>query len=153
MVAQGSRICLWCRDTGSIPGSGTSPGEGHGNPLQYSYLENPVDRGARWATVHRAAKSQTWLKQLSTHTHAGQRQRGDGEQEGRLRGKASQAIHGSLGRPWFTMAWSLLSVLQEMGIHQIFLSSLVMNLDFKFRKMNPENYTGVKLRVPSGTCG
>ena len=45
------------RDTGSIPGSGRSPGEGNGNPLQYSCLENPMDRGAWWATVHRAAKS------------------------------------------------------------------------------------------------
>ena len=44
-------------DTGLIPGSGTSPGEGHGNPLQYSSLENPMDRGASWATVHRIAKS------------------------------------------------------------------------------------------------
>ena len=39
-------------DGGSIPGSGRSPGEGHGNPLQYSCLENPMDRGAWWATVH-----------------------------------------------------------------------------------------------------
>ena len=45
-------------DTGLIPGSGTSPGEGYGNPLQYSSLENPMDRGASWATVHRIAKSQ-----------------------------------------------------------------------------------------------
>ena len=37
---------------GSVPGSGRSPGEGHGNPLQYSGLENPMDRGAWWATVH-----------------------------------------------------------------------------------------------------
>ena len=36
----------------SIPGSGRSPGEGNGNPLQYSFLENPMDRGAWWATVH-----------------------------------------------------------------------------------------------------
>jgi len=42
---------------GSSPGSGRSPGGGHGNPLQYSCLENPMDRGARQATVHRAAKS------------------------------------------------------------------------------------------------
>ena len=47
------------RDTGSIPGSGRSPGRGHGHPLQYSCLENPMDRGAWWATVHRVAKSQT----------------------------------------------------------------------------------------------
>ena len=45
------------RDVGSIPGSGRSPGRGHGNPLQYSYLENPMDRGASWATVHRVAES------------------------------------------------------------------------------------------------
>ena len=49
-------------DTGSIPGLGRSPGGGHGNPLQYSCLENPMDRGAWWATVHRVAKSQTQVK-------------------------------------------------------------------------------------------
>ena len=42
---------------GSVLGLGRSPGGGHGNPLQYSYLENPLDRGARWATVRRVAKS------------------------------------------------------------------------------------------------
>ena len=47
------------RDTGSVPGSGRSPGGGHGNPLQYSFLENPVDRGAWRAMVHRVAKSRT----------------------------------------------------------------------------------------------
>ena len=47
------------RDLGSIPGSGKSPGEGNGNPLQYSCLENPMDRGAWWATVHGVAKSWT----------------------------------------------------------------------------------------------
>ena len=45
------------RDLGSVPGSGRSPGGGHGNPLQYSCLENPMDRGAPWATVHRVAES------------------------------------------------------------------------------------------------
>ena len=45
------------RDTGSIPGSGRSPGGGHGNPLQYSSLENPMDRGAWWATVQRVTQS------------------------------------------------------------------------------------------------
>ena len=48
-------------DTGSIPRSGRSPGEGHGNPLQYSGLGNPMDRGAWLATVHGVAKSQTRL--------------------------------------------------------------------------------------------
>ena len=49
-------------DVGSIPGWGRSPGGGHSNPLQYSYLENPMDRGAWWAAVHRATKSQTQMK-------------------------------------------------------------------------------------------
>ena len=47
------------RDSGSIPGSGRSPGGGHGNPLQYSGLENPMDRGGWWATVHGVAESDT----------------------------------------------------------------------------------------------
>ena len=50
------------RDMGSIPGLGRSLGRGHGNPLQYSCLENCMDRGAWWATVHIVAKSQTQLK-------------------------------------------------------------------------------------------
>ena len=48
-------------DLGSIPGSGISLGEGNGNPLQYSCLENPLDRRAWWATVHGVTKSQTQL--------------------------------------------------------------------------------------------
>ena len=44
------------RDVGSVPGSGRFPEEGHGNPLQYSCLENPTDRGAWWAIVHGAAR-------------------------------------------------------------------------------------------------
>ena len=57
------------RDAGSIPGSGRFPGGGHGNPLQYCCLENPMDRGAWWVTVHRVAKSWTQLKRLTTqHT-------------------------------------------------------------------------------------
>ena len=53
-------------DPGSIPGSGRSPGEGNGNPLQYSCLGNPMDRGAWWATVHGVAKSQIWLSNSTT---------------------------------------------------------------------------------------
>ena len=55
------------RDMGSIPGSGRSPGGGNCSPLQYSCLENPMDKGALWATVHRVAKSLSPLKQISTH--------------------------------------------------------------------------------------
>ena len=48
-------------DLASIPGSGSSPGEGNGKPLQYSFLENPMDGGAWLATVHGVTKSQTRL--------------------------------------------------------------------------------------------
>ena len=51
-----------------IPGLGRSPGEGSGNPLQYSCLENPMDRGAWWATVCGAQKSQTWLSNDNNNT-------------------------------------------------------------------------------------
>ena len=55
------------RDPGSVPGLGRSPAEGYSNPLQYSYLENPIDGGVWRAVVHRVAKSHTRLKGLSTH--------------------------------------------------------------------------------------
>ena len=54
------------RDASLIPGSGTSSGEGNGTPLQYSCLENPMDRGAWWATVHGVTKSwNDWTTKLS----------------------------------------------------------------------------------------
>ena len=56
------------RDAGSISGLGRSLGGGHGNPLQYSCLENPMVRGAWLATIHEVAKSRTWLKWLGVHT-------------------------------------------------------------------------------------
>ena len=52
-------------DLGSIPGLGRSPGEGNDNPLQYPCLENPIDGGAWWATVHGVAKSQTRLSDFT----------------------------------------------------------------------------------------
>ena len=52
---------------GSIPGSGRSPGEDHDNPLQYFCLENPMDRGAWWATVHGVTKS--WTRLSNWHFH------------------------------------------------------------------------------------
>ena len=55
------------KDMGSIPGLGRHPRGGHGNLLQYSCLENPMDRGDWCMTVHRVTKSQTQLKQLSIH--------------------------------------------------------------------------------------
>ena len=58
------------RDAGSTTGSGRCPGGGHSHPLQYSCLENPLDKGAWRAIVHRTAKSWTLLKQLSTQSSA-----------------------------------------------------------------------------------
>ena len=55
------------RDRGSIPGLGRPSGGGHDNPLQYSCLENPMDRRTWRAAVHRVTESQTRLKRLSTH--------------------------------------------------------------------------------------
>ena len=66
MVKNPSANAGGIRDEGSIPGSGRSPGGGHGNPPQYSCLENPMDIGAWRATVHRIVKSQTGLKRLRT---------------------------------------------------------------------------------------
>ena len=54
---------------GLNPGLGRSPEEGHGNPLQYSYLENPIDRGAWLAIVHRIAESDTTLKLNHSNTY------------------------------------------------------------------------------------
>ena len=55
------------RGMDSSPGSGSSPGEGNGSPLQHSCMENPMDRGAWWAIVHGVAKNWTQLKRLSMH--------------------------------------------------------------------------------------
>ena len=52
-------------DSGSIPGSGRSSGEGNGNPLQHSCLENPMDRGAWWAILHGVSKSWTQLSEFT----------------------------------------------------------------------------------------
>ena len=54
------------RDLGSVPGLGRSSGEGNSNPLQYSCLGNPLDRGAWWAMVHEVAKSWTRLRETNT---------------------------------------------------------------------------------------
>ena len=56
-------------DTGSVPGSGRSPGGGHGSPLQYSCLENPMDRGAWWTTVYRVAQEVDMTQQLNNNKY------------------------------------------------------------------------------------
>ena len=67
LVAQMVRSLPVVGDPGSIPGLGRSPGEGNGNPLQNSCLENPMGGGAWWATVHGVAKSQTQLSHFTLH--------------------------------------------------------------------------------------
>ena len=90
------------RDVGSIPGSGRSPGGGHGKPLQYSCLENTMDWEAWQATVRGVAKSQTWLNWLSMHAcgqeglpslvpYCGQDLKRDSRSE-HLRAKASYTV-------------------------------------------------------------
>ena len=76
MAFWASKVTQWVKillavqaDVSSITRSGRSPGGGHGNPLQYSCLENLMDRGAWGATVPRVAKNWTRLKRMSTHTH------------------------------------------------------------------------------------
>ena len=63
--ADGKASVCSAGDPCSIPGLGRSPGEGNGSPLQYSYLENPMDGGAWYATVHGVAKSQTRLSDFT----------------------------------------------------------------------------------------
>ena len=57
------------KDVGSIPGLGRCPGLGNGNPFQYSLLENSMDRGAWWATVHKGYRESDMTEPLNTHTH------------------------------------------------------------------------------------
>ena len=73
-----SQVAQWAKnppgirdvgDMGSVPGWGRSPGGGNGNPLHCSCLDNPMDRGAWRAMVHRLGKNETWLKWLSVHAH------------------------------------------------------------------------------------
>ena len=67
--SDGKESACNAEDPGLIPGLGTSPGGGHGNPLQYSCLKNSMDRGPWWATVHGVAKSNMTEQLTYTHTH------------------------------------------------------------------------------------
>ena len=65
--SEGKESACKAADLGSIPGWGRTPGEGSSYPLQYSCLENSMDRGALWATVHGVAESRIWLSNWHTH--------------------------------------------------------------------------------------
>ena len=92
-------------DAGPDPGLARSPGGGDGNSLQYSYLENPMDWGAWWATVHGVAKSWTCLKWLSTH---------------------SRALGGGEYIP--QKCWILYYLLIYLGLHSVFVATLGLSL-------------------------
>ena len=108
------------RNRSSIPGSGRSPGDGNGNPLQYSCLENPRDRGAWWATVHGVPKSQAWLsdftftfyfhaleKEMATHSSVlAWRIPGEGETGGLLSRGSHRVWH-----DWSDLAAAAASIL------------------------------------------
>ena len=102
--SDGKESACSVEDPSSIPGSGRSPGGGDGNPLQYSCLENPMDRGAWRAAVHGLAKSQTRLSDTHTHTHTHTRGVGKGTSSMRggswtLGGVGSGGPRGGEGRP------------------------------------------------------
>ena len=107
-------------DAGLTPESGRSSAEGNGNPLQYSCLENPTDRGNWHAAVHRVAKSHTWLKQRSAHTRT--QKGGMGEVgAGRLRGRIYM----------YTYSWFMLMYTRNQ--HNI-VKQLSSNLKINFFK-------------------
>ena len=80
------------KDLGLIPGSGRSPGEGNGNPLQYSCLENPMDRGAWWATVHGILQAKL-LEWVAFPSSRGSSQSRDQTQVFRIAGRLNQLSH------------------------------------------------------------
>ena len=79
LVAQWERISLNAGDSGSVPASGRPPGEGNGNPLQYSCLENPKDRGAWETTVHGVTKEVDTTRQLKNNKLSRDREKKDSE--------------------------------------------------------------------------
>ena len=98
-------------DPGSIPGSGRSPGEGNGNPLQYSCLENSMDGGAWWATVHGVAKSRTRLSDFTSlrlnpiSVSSEEDGKGDLTHTEEAMGRQGQRLEGCSHEPRNTQSW------------------------------------------------
>ena len=116
-------------DSGSIPGLGGSPGEGHGNPLQYSCLENPMDREAWWAAVYGVAKSWTCLKQLSTTQH---RNLNNFPRVSLNKARDTGSNQGSLG--WVVMTALWVSIFKSMVCVCVFKREELNDLLFFFPK-------------------
>ena len=120
VVKRASQVAQWVKNPAAgqetkadVSSNLGSPGGGHGNPLQYSCLKNPMDRGVLWATPHRVAKSQTWLKRLSMHTHGGKEPACDAGDTGSVPGSERSTGEGNgnpaqdscLGNPMDRGAW------------------------------------------------
>ena len=124
----------------SLPSVSPLLGEGNGNPLQYSCLENPVDRGAWWAAVHEVAQSQTQVKRLSLHACIGE---GNGNRSSNLAwripetekpgGLLSVGLH-RVGHDWSNLAaaaaapFCLPFLLLQLGFHGPLLALLCLHL-------------------------
>ena len=125
-------VCVYlqvkARDLGSIPGSGRCRGVGNCNPLQYSCLENSLDRGAWQATVHGVSKSQTQLNDLSarTHTHA--------RTHAHTHKTRSRYSVSSFFLPLFSPCPSSTVLLPKRGLKDLFIppSKCVTNIFFKW---------------------
>ena len=113
-------------DMGLIPGSGRSPGEEHSNPLQYSYMENFMDRWASRATVLRVAKSQAWLKQLSMSPSMWKREKRQRRietwEKNREKSQRTNTDLGCLLRFWCT------GQLKDLNISSFYLTPCVSRL-------------------------
>ena len=116
-------------DPGSIPGLGRSPGEGNGNPLQYSCLENPTDRGAWWATVHGFAKSRTRLSDF-THTHT----------------TVNKTVVGSSNFTIYSVGWRKTQIGNHINSDKIHLGTKVPHIILHLEEMQVSTLPGLALR-------
>ena len=126
------------RDLALIPGLGGSPGGEHGNPLQYSCRENPMDRGAWWATVHGFAKSQTRLTHALTMNFL-----------------LDSWDLGMNGLPWFLLRWYLWTVLRKAIFTSVWNGNKYFHV-CSFYWSNEETYLllrpghGIHHHIPTG---
>ena len=117
LVVQVVKICLQCGRPGSNPGSGRSFGEGNGNPVQCSSLENSMDRGAWWATGLSVTKSRTRLSDQYTHTHTVTETNDFCHNYKSASGKMLHERNSSLLLPPITPRWIDINCLVELNLH------------------------------------
>ena len=107
--SDGKEAACSAGELGSIPGSGRSPRGGHGNPLQYSFLENPMDRGAWWATVHGGYKEPDTTERLST-AEGGSTTKSSLSTRGKL--EASEALLMSMGSCSLPFFFTIINIIK-----------------------------------------